>query len=128
MVQDPTPRRWTTVPSELTVHCPPAAKLTGRPELAVAETGKSGSPYDLSDSALKVIVWLALVTAPSTQLSASPKRDTEIISAQLRQGPTDVPVAWMVIVFVSPGRAAAPLTTTSVADVGAVPVVVAPWL
>src|SRR6266404_854529 len=51
--------RWTVLP--LTVQLPAATKFTGRPELAVAITAKSGSLKSLSGSGLKVIVWLALI-------------------------------------------------------------------
>ena len=42
------------------VHWPVAAKLTDKPELAVALTVKFGSPKVLLASAPNVMVWLAL--------------------------------------------------------------------
>jgi hypothetical protein len=44
------------------VQFPLAAKETGRPEDAVARTVKSGSPYVLSASGSKVIVWFISAT------------------------------------------------------------------
>src|SRR5262245_45324140 len=58
MVQVPAPVRWTVEP--LTGQEPPAAKLTARPEEAVALTVKSGSPTSLLGRAANVMVWLAL--------------------------------------------------------------------
>src|ERR1700752_2970567 len=57
MVQAPAAVIW-TVPGDglVTVHCPDALKLTGKPELAVAVIPKSGSPKVLSAIAPKVIV------------------------------------------------------------------------
>ena len=53
-MQLPAPVMCTVVPA--TVQLPLAAKLTVRPELAVAETVKSGSPQVLFPSAANVIV------------------------------------------------------------------------
>src|SRR4029453_6760497 len=53
IVQEPAPVRCTVVP--LTVQLPLAAKATGRPELAVAPTLKSASPYVLFASGPNVI-------------------------------------------------------------------------
>src|SRR3954453_15807763 len=47
----------------LTVQLPAATKETASPELAVAETVKSGSRYVLSASPAKVMVWFALLMA-----------------------------------------------------------------
>ena len=60
MVQLPACRIVTVLP--LTLQVPPVRllKLTAKPELAVALTAKSGSPYVLVPNAPKVIVWLAL--------------------------------------------------------------------
>src|SRR5258708_28726421 len=60
IVHEPTLVRWTVLPP--TVQLPVATKLTGKPELAVAFTKKSGSLKSLSGSGfgLKVIVWLPL--------------------------------------------------------------------
>src|SRR5262249_35462774 len=58
MVQVPAPMRWTVAPD--TLHAPPAANVTARPEDAVALTLKSGSPTILLGSAAKVMVWAAL--------------------------------------------------------------------
>ena len=44
------------------VHSPLAEKLTGKPEVAVAFSEKSGSPTDLFAKAPNVIVWSALPT------------------------------------------------------------------
>src|SRR2546421_12192745 len=60
MVQEPALVMWTVLPE--TVQLPAAEKLTDRPELAVALTGKSGSPNVLPASAPNVIVWFALAT------------------------------------------------------------------
>src|SRR5436190_1844801 len=100
MVQEPTSVRWTTAPFGVTVHGPVAAKLTARPESAVALTGKSGSPKVFVARGPKVMVWLALVTEPFTQLSASPNTEAVNISAQLRQAPALAPTALMVMVLV----------------------------
>ena len=58
MVQEPGAVRWTVAPE--IVQLPLAAKLTARPELAVALTVKGGLPNVLGLSGPKVIVWLAL--------------------------------------------------------------------
>ena len=58
MVQEPALVMWTMLPE--TVQLPAAEKLTDKPELAVALTGKSGSPNVLPASAPNVIVWFAL--------------------------------------------------------------------
>src|SRR5262249_3620448 len=52
-----------TVPGEglVTVQLPPAAKLTGKPEVAVALMPKSAAPKVWSAMAAKLIVWLPLV-------------------------------------------------------------------
>ena len=50
----------TVVPA--TVQFPVAEKVTVRPELLVAPTVKSGSPYVAPGSGAKVIVWSALTT------------------------------------------------------------------
>ena len=57
MVQEPAPVMC-TVPGDglVTVHCPLALKLTGKPEDAVALTGKSGSPNVLFAKGPNVIV------------------------------------------------------------------------
>jgi hypothetical protein len=49
---------WTLSP--VTVQSPLAAKVTARPDVAVALTVKSGSPYVLSPSGAKSIVWFCL--------------------------------------------------------------------
>ena len=58
IVQEPAPVKWTVEPA--TVQLPPAAKLTGKLEEAVALTMKSGSPRFLPTSTPNVIVWLPL--------------------------------------------------------------------
>ena len=60
-MHDPAPLKCTVVP--LAVQLPVAEKATGRPELADAETAKSGSPNVRGGSAAKLIVWLALSVA-----------------------------------------------------------------
>src|SRR6266446_2901754 len=76
IVHKPAPVRCTTLP--LTVQLPLPAKVTAKPDDAVAATPKSASPNVLLVSAPKVIVWpallivrvkLASVTAP--QLSVA---------------------------------------------------------
>ena len=57
-MHEPGPVRCTVVP--LIVQFPDAMNDTGRPEDAVADTSKSGSPYTLSGSGPKSIVWLCL--------------------------------------------------------------------
>jgi hypothetical protein len=49
----------------LIVHTVPVveAKVTARPDVAVALTVKGGLPYDFPTSAAKMIVWLALAMA-----------------------------------------------------------------
>lgn len=54
MVHEPAPVRLTRVPA--TLQLPAAAKLTGRPEVAVALTLKGRSPKILPASAPKVMV------------------------------------------------------------------------
>ena len=54
-------------------HC--AAKLTGKPEVAVALTAKSGSPNSLFANAPNVITWSALPTV-SVKLAS-------VVAAQL---------------------------------------------
>ena len=51
----------------LIVHwsLPPTVKLTGKPELAVALTLKSASPYVLLANTPNVIVWFAFVASTS---------------------------------------------------------------
>src|SRR6185503_5674780 len=57
MVQVPAATRVTVVPETVQTEPVPELNATGRPELAVAETVKGGSPYTLAASAPKVIVW-----------------------------------------------------------------------
>ena len=64
IVHEPTPVTCTVAPE--IVHCPDAAKLTGRPEDAVALTVKSGSPGRWSSSGPNVIVCDARVHAPAS--------------------------------------------------------------
>ncbi len=59
MVQMPEPPMCTVLPETVQVLGVEDAKLTGRFELAVALTWKSGAPTALSANAPKVIVWFA---------------------------------------------------------------------
>src|SRR5438132_6182990 len=62
IVQEPAPVRC-TVPGDglVTVHCPLALKLIGKPDDADALTMKSGSPSVLLANAPNVIVWFPFV-------------------------------------------------------------------
>ena len=62
MVHEPAPVMC-RVPGDglLTVQLPLGAKLTGKPEVAVALIPKSGSPNVLFAKAPKLIVWFALM-------------------------------------------------------------------
>jgi hypothetical protein len=53
-VHDPAPVSVTMLP--LTVHCPDAVKLNGKPEEAPPVTGNAASPYVWFGIASKVIV------------------------------------------------------------------------
>ena len=53
-MQEPAPVRWTVDPA--TLQLPVAAKVTAKPDDAVALTAKSGSPKFLLANAANVIV------------------------------------------------------------------------
>src|SRR5437867_2885411 len=60
IVQLPAPVMVTVLPE--TVQLPPAVKLTGKFDVAVALTVKSASPYVAPVRAANVMVWSSLVT------------------------------------------------------------------
>ena len=64
IVQVPGPVRWTVLP--VIVHSPEAANDTGRAELAVALTSKSGALGGRPASGAKSIVWSARVQGPAS--------------------------------------------------------------
>ena len=64
IVHVPRPVTWTVLP--VTVHSPAAANDTGRAELAVALTSKSGASGGRPASGAKSIVWSARVQAPAS--------------------------------------------------------------
>lgn len=68
MVQVPVPNRVTEVPDTVQTADVSEAKLTVRPELAVALSGTGPEVIKTFDSAAKLIVWFACdtVTVPDT--------------------------------------------------------------
>src|ERR1043165_4112269 len=91
MVHVPAPVMWTVEP--LTVQLPVAAKLTARPEDAVALTLKSASPKVLPRRAPKVIVWSALLTVsvPVPLLAAMVNSPAKLAPTALGYGPALMP-------------------------------------
>src|SRR5687767_8358913 len=73
-----------------TVQFPLAAKETGRPEEAGAETAKSGSPNVLFVSAPKVIVWFALSNAKLWDWPAARARTPLAVAAGMVHCPHSV--------------------------------------
>ena len=68
-MHDPALVRCTVEP--VTLQLPPALKLTGRPEVALALTMKSGSPNVLFANAPNVIIWFALAIENACGTSAA---------------------------------------------------------
>ena len=66
-MQEPAAAMWRRLP--FTVHRPEAAKLTARPEEAVAPSPKSGSPYVRPFREGKEMVWFALTWVASAAVS-----------------------------------------------------------